>query len=59
MVETLLAMRIDLPPIRDLLLMSEVFYEVVAKNKTSNWGIALNGLANLIHSHHFLAFYRG
>ena len=57
MVETLLVIRPDLPAVRDLLLVSEVFYQVMPKNTNNN--MALISLANLIHSHHFLAFYRG
>jgi hypothetical protein len=54
--EMLITMRPDLPPVRDLLQMSEVFYRVFTKNKNI---IPINGLANLIHTNHFLSFYRG
>jgi len=53
--ETLITMRPDLPAVRDLLLLSEVFVKIFPKD--SNLGV--NVMANLIHSHHFLSFYRG
>jgi len=49
-------MRADLPPVRDLLLLSQVFYNVFPR-EDSNQGVV--NLANLIHSNHFLSFYRG
>lgn len=55
MAECLLVIRPDLPPVRDLLLMSDVFYKVIPKEGGSN---PLICLANLIHMYHFLPFYR-
>jgi len=52
----LITMRPDLPPVRDLLLLSKVFIGVFPKEQ---YGQALNGLANFIYSYHFLSFYRG
>jgi hypothetical protein len=56
--EMLITMRPDLPPVRDLLLLSRVFVSVFPKGKE---GLVqgINGLANLMHSFHFLSFYRG
>ena len=54
--ETLITMRPDLPVVRDLLLLSEVFSKVFLRDVNN---LAVNAMANLIHSHHFLSFYRG
>ncbi len=53
-------MRPDLPPVKDLLLLSQVFLEVFKdfKPKDSNTQ-AISALVNFIHSNHFLSFYRG
>ena len=56
MAEIVLEFRGDLPPIRDLIMMSEVFAKAIPKTKNFN---PINGLINLIHMHHFLIFYRG
>jgi len=49
-------MRPDLPPVKDLLLLSKVFISVFPKDQQMQ---SLNGLANFIYSFHFLSFYRG
>lgn len=54
--ETLITMRPDLPPVRDLLLLSQVFLSVFNKDENSH---AIVNLVNFIHCHHFLGFYRG
>jgi hypothetical protein len=56
MAEIVREFRPDIPPIRDLLMMSQVFSKVIPKTKNSN---PLSSLINIIHMHHFLAFYRG
>lgn len=56
MAETVREFRPDLPAVRDLVLVSEIFYKAIPKSKSSN---PLNGFINLIHMHHFLLFYRG
>lgn len=52
----LITLRPDLPPVRDLLLLSTVFMSVFPKDQPIP---AFNCLANFIHSFHFLSFYRG
>jgi hypothetical protein len=54
--EILITLRPDLPPVRDLLLLSQVFSSIFPKDAINQ---AIAGLANFIHCHHFLAFYRG
>lgn len=54
--EMLITMRPDLPPVKDLLLLSKVFISVFPKDQQMQ---SLNGLANFIYSFHFLSFYRG
>ena len=47
-------MRPDLPAVRDLLLLSEVFSQVFP-----GMNEPISQLSNIIHSHHFLSFYKG
>jgi hypothetical protein len=54
--EILITMRPDLPPVKDLLLLSQVFASIFPREASSQ---AIAGLANFVHCHHFLAFYRG
>jgi hypothetical protein len=49
-------MRNDLPPVRDLLLISNIFYQAIPKTSISS---PLPHFLNTLHRHHFLAFYRG
>ena len=49
-------MRPDLPPVRDVLLLSKVFISVFPREQSTQ---ALCGLANFVYSFHFLPFYRG
>lgn len=57
--------RPDIPPIRDLLLISSLFNKAIPKNTNSHptnnnsANTALNAYLNLLHLDHFLAFYRG
>ena len=50
--ETVKEFRPDIPPIRDLLSISEIFYKAIPNSP-------LPSLINLIHMHHFISFYRG
>ena len=55
-------MRSDLPPIRDLLLIAEVFWKAFLEedgNFNSKFLNVFSCFANLMHGSHFLAFYRG
>lgn len=52
----LITLRPDLPPVRDLLLLSRVFISVFPKDQFNQ---TINCLANFIHSFHFLSFYHG
>ena len=54
--EMLITLRPDLPPVRDLFLLSKVFTSVFPKDQATQ---AFNCLGNFIHSFHFLSFYRG
>lgn len=51
-----LTMRTDIPPIKELFVLSSVFLKGFPKNPNSTHII---NFINLIHMHHFLAFYRG
>ena len=50
--EYLKEFRPDLPPVRDLLLISDAFWKANINNTLTNE-------INLIHQHHFISFYRG
>lgn len=54
--------RPDIPPIRDLLLISALFVKAVPKSG-NNTNLSTNegakAILNLLHLYHFLAFYRG
>lgn len=54
--EFLITMRPDLPPVRDLLLLTKVFSGVFLKEQRVQ---AVSGLLNFVHCFHFLSFYRG
>jgi cytohesin/brefeldin A-inhibited guanine nucleotide-exchange protein len=54
--EILITMRPDLPPVKDLLMLTRVFMGVFQKDQLVQ-GVC--GLANFLHSFHFLSFYRG
>jgi hypothetical protein len=54
--EILITMRPDLPPVKELLLLSQVFMSVFPKDSAVQ---AVSGLANFLHTNHFLSFYRG
>jgi hypothetical protein len=54
--EMLLTLRADLPPVRDLLLLSKVFLSVFPQDQFNQ---TFNSLANFIHNFHFLSFYHG
>lgn len=56
MAEVMITMRPDIAPIRDLLLISEVVYNIFPRNLADKATIVF---INLVHSHHFLSFYRG
>lgn len=52
----LITLRPDLPPVRDLLLLSKLFMSMFPKDQ---FNPMFNCLANFIHSFHFLNFYHG
>lgn len=54
--EMLITLRPDLPPVRDLLLLSRVFMSVFPIEQPVQ---GFSCLSNFIHSFHFLSFYRG
>ena len=54
--EMLITLRPDLPPVRDLLLLSKVFMSMFPSEQYNHM---INCFANFIHSFHFLNFYHG
>lgn len=50
--------RPDIPPIRDLLLISSIFVKAIPRAQGSSSHTCLNAYLNLLHLDHFLAFYR-
>lgn len=52
MAEVIRELRPDLPAVRDLLLVSDIFTKAIPNNPYPSF-------INLIHMHHFMSFYRG
>lgn len=52
----LITLRPDLPPVKDLILLSKVFMSVFPKDQFNE---TIYCLGNFIHSYHFLHFYHG